>query len=164
MSADQALGRQFSPPPVPDTVDQYRSGGVGHLPDDPTHSVVGMVPTRALLPYREHDGNQQAHIPGHDDGVINGIRHDIRNGGGITNPLMLEYDKRSQRASLGEGNHRLAAALAEGVSHVPVRVYGRATIGSDRGAFLGGPDAPVLPRDPNYMAPEVHPHHWELLR
>ena len=148
-------------------VEDYRSGGTGHLEGDDSHSVVGMVPTHRLRRYREHDGIQNPDLPGHDRRIIDSIRQDIRDGKGLTNPIHLEYDHKNQWATIGEGNHRLQAAHEEGLSHVPVRVWGRAHKGGHKedgigahlslGTDFGRGDYPYVP-------PEIHPHHFPLLR
>lgn len=149
----------------------YRSGGIGHLPGDESRSVVGMVPVRALEKYREHDGNQNPHIPGRDRSIIDGIRNDIRSGVGIHTPLMMEYDHHNSWGSIGEGSHRLAAAREEGLTHVPVRVYGRSRDLPERARNRQGPGgtggAPLrLSTDfgDGYVPPDIHPHHFDSLR
>lgn len=104
---------QFHP-----NVDHYRDGGLG---GDENHNVVGFVPTKHLLPMREYD---RAGADGHDGSreTINRIRGDIRQGRGITNPIEIHYNNKEQWGFIGEGNHRLQAAVEEGVSHVPARV------------------------------------------
>ena len=81
---------------------------------EPRH--IGFVSTPYLLGMR---GNDIA-----DWGVVNQIREDIRSGKGITGPIVVEQDvKGDGNAFVGEGNHRLAAAALEGLSHVPTAMY-----------------------------------------
>lgn len=155
----QALGEQFHP-----HVQQYRSGGIGHLDGDDSRSTVAFVPTHALEPYREHDGNQQPGHPTHDRKVIDGIRADIRAGRGITEPIQLFHDPKLNWGTVGEGNHRLAAAREEGIPVVPVRAHSRAARG---GAKENGIGAPLELSTKwkggvgeDYFPPDVHPLHF----
>jgi len=163
----QALGEQFHP-----HVQQYRSGGIGHLDGDDSNSVVGFVPTHSLLPYREHNGMQGD--PGHDRKVIDGIRSDLRAGKGFSEPVQLFHDDRAHWGSLGEGNHRLQAAVEEGISHVPLRVHSRVRdVRSDaeRRRGPGGTGGAPLKMATNfdrgdypYTPPDVHPLHFEQFK
>jgi len=90
---------------------------------------VGFVETKYLLGMR---GNNIRSMD-----TVNKIREDIRSGKGIVDPLIVDQDvKGDGNAFVGEGNHRLAAAALEGVSHVPVTMYrkksGRSTDNSPR--------------------------------
>lgn len=153
-------------------VTHYRSGGIGHLPGDDERSTVGMVPTHVMQRYREHDGNQNPHGD-RDRRIIDGIRADIREGRGIHEPLQLEHDPDNHWGSLGEGNHRLAAAAEEGVPHVPVRVHSRIrslpSRAKARAAQGGTGGAPLTLAtdfghgDFPYTPPEIHPHHFHEL-
>lgn len=153
---------QFHP-----NVVEYRSGGMGHREGDETRSTVGFVPTRALEPYKEHAGIQNPNIPGRDRRIIDSIREDLRSGVGIKEPIQLDYDHKNQWATIGEGNHRLAAAREEGISHVPVRVYGRAHKGGAKENLLGA----SLQLDTkwtggmgeDYVPPAIHPEHFRSL-
>lgn len=167
----EALGAQFHP-----HVQQYRSGGIGHLPGDESRSTVGFVPTHILDQYREHDGRQFR--PEHDRPVIEGIRKDIREGVGIKEPIQLYHDDKEHWGVIAEGNHRLAAAREEGVPVVPVRVHSR--VRDARGGALarseGAPGqnpqggAPLKMAtdfshgDFPYTPPELHPLHFEQFK
>jgi hypothetical protein len=64
--------------------------------------------------------------------AIESYRRSIREGRGFTKdyldgqsynePIMVVYDDETGLAYVGEGNHRLQAAIAEGLEYVPVRV------------------------------------------
>jgi len=41
---------------------------------------------------------------------------------GFREPGIILYSQPSRTATLGEGNHRMAAAIQAGISHMPVRV------------------------------------------
>jgi len=84
---------------------------------------------------------------------------------GFREPLILEYDPRSRRAYLGEGNHRLVAADACGYAAVPVRGFRRGDSERIRGARRV-PGVPVLTPDghgyfPSGFRPsDVLPRSW----
>jgi GNAT superfamily N-acetyltransferase len=79
---------------------------------------------------------------------------------GEMEPLMLHYHPASGEAYLGEGNHRLRAARALGMDHVPLRV--------SRSAYgLPGPGVKVPQDHPALAAGEhvpadIHPSHIGL--
>lgn len=147
--------RQFAPT---QPVTHYQSGGIGHCEGDETRSVVGMVPTSRMTAFREHLGEQKPN----SRGVIEGIKHDIVSGQPIHEPLMLDYDPRQGRAQIGEGNHRLQAAIEAGASHVPVRVT-KTKLATNEGAPLQhhGP-FPGAEHDPGYVPPTFHPSYVGL--
>lgn len=151
------LGSQFHP-----NVDHYRDGGMGGVGED--HSVVGMVPTHVLKNYQEYDRTDDANHPGSRE-RIEARRADLRSGEGFHTPLMLLYDHKNHWAKLGEGNHRLAAAEAEGIPHVPTRVV-RANLERDKAEGVG---APATHNDPGWSRPgwdyvpsDIHPSYLNL--
>lgn len=89
----------------------YKDGGMGGLPE--TKSVVGFV-----------DTNYLAKMPGNitDKEGVDFYVKKLRSGQGFDNPIMVIYDNETGLAFIGEGNHRLQAAIKEGLSAVPVRV------------------------------------------
>jgi len=138
-------------------IKEYIDGGKGGLPG--TRSVVGFVDSKYL-----------AKMPGNpvDAELVTSYREIFRTGK-LENPLVVVYDNETGLAYLGEGNHRLQAALAENVPYLPVRT----TRGSaqemknriDKGLPVlqvknnktlpfttGGPKGPV-----EYMPTDVHP-------
>jgi hypothetical protein len=168
------LWKVASTPEVPDSVEHYMSGGIGHLEGDDSRSVVGMVPVKTLEKYREHNGTWEKTYGGeglaHDAERrrIESIKDDIRNGSGIKTPLMLDYDHKNQWGSLGEGNHRLRAAAEMGLSHVPVRIYGRADLEDNKSEGTGAPLSMTTHfkggMGERYIPPAIHPHHFEALK
>lgn len=134
---------------------------MGHLPDDPTHSVVGMVPTSTLAQYRHHEGdvNPDSHE------TVEKIRGDLRSGRGLDNPVMLEYDHRAGWAALGEGNHRLRAHELEGREEVPVRVV-RSRLDTTKEFGLGAPAShkPIPGASEGYVPSDIHPSYLNLGR
>ena len=141
-------------------VQHYRDGGMGGIGED--HSVVGMVPTHVLAQMREYDRADASQHPGSRE-VIDGLRQDLREGRGFHTPAMIEYDPKAGRAYLGEGNHRVAAALEEGVPEVPARVV-RSSFAS-RKPEIGVPathqDLWSRPNYP-YVPSDLHPSFLEF--
>lgn len=138
-------------------IKEYIDGGKGGLPG--TRSVVGFVDSKYL-----------AKMPGNpvDAELVTSYRK-IFSSGELKNPLVVIYDNETGFAYLGEGNHRLQAALAENVPYVPVRIVrGNATEMNTRikngkpvlqvknnktlPFTTGGPKGPV-----EYMPTDVHP-------
>jgi hypothetical protein len=128
--------KQFNVP-VPDNVQVRKAGGKGHLEGDPTESATGMVRTERLIPLMEHR-RRGADAQPSSEKTIAGIRGDIQKGKGINNPIMVAYDHENKWGVIGEGHHRLEAAMAEGVSHVPVTVFRQPNLGERKENFLGG--------------------------
>jgi hypothetical protein len=147
---------------VPEYVKKRSSGGMGHLEGDESRSVVGMVPTSVMKRFMEFDRTNPSES--YEEGsknVIEGIKSDITSGGGIHTPLVLDYNHETGMGHISEGNHRLAAAMAANVSHVPVRVY--------RSSRTGKNEAPLtLTNDfgdkHGYVPSEMHPHHFAELK
>ena len=136
---------------------EYKDGGRGGLPE--TRSVVGFVDSKYL---EKMPGNPV------DAELVNSYR-EIYRSGKLEEPLMVIYDNETGFAYLGEGNHRLQAALAENVPYLPVRIVrGSAKEMENRIAknqpvlqvknnktlpfTTGGPKGPV-----EYMPTDVHP-------
>ena len=100
----------------------YKDGGSGGLPG--TRETVGLVKVSAL---KDMPGNKLENVEG-----IEALRKSIREGKGFAtrdfqgkpfqDPIMVVYDNETGLAYVGEGNHRLQAAIEEGLPYVPVRV------------------------------------------
>ena len=97
--------------PVYPNVRNYTDGGTGGLPG--TRSVVGFVDTKYV-----------SKMPGNkvDTERVNFFRKELRSGKGFDEPIMVVYNNDSGLAYVGEGNHRLQAALLENIPYVPIRV------------------------------------------
>ena len=142
-------------------LDTYRDGGMGGLPD--SHSVVGFVDPRRLLAYREHHGS--AH---YDSPKILAELSESLTSTGLTTPLMVMYDPTERWAFLGEGNHRLAAALATFTDLVPVRVNRCSGMATRKAAGIGGPAIHLdqgwgTRYDPDYCPSDLHPGYLAAL-
>ena len=164
------LGRQFTPE-VPDNVAKKRSGGKGHIEGDQSRSVVGMVSVAALRPLMEFDrAGIHSHGPGSKK-TINKISKDIKSGKGITSPIMVAYDHKSRWGHIGEGNHRLAAAIQSGATHVPVSVYRQPGLDENKRERVGGhlamttnftePGSYEAQTNTEYVPSNIHPIHFK---
>lgn len=153
-------GSQFSSPfggpQAPEEMSGYVGGGSFSSSGEGGHGpVVGMVPVSALMAFREHSGNQHSE----SGQVVSGIAGELASGQALRNPLVLEWNHRKGLMSLGEGNHRLAAAARAGLTHVPVRVVRAGYM--DRGIpVVGGPPADRH----GYVPGDIHPHWFPALR
>jgi hypothetical protein len=90
-----------------------------------------MVPTQSLLKYREYD-RTGIHGDTDSEARIQKLTEELKNGGTIREPLHLSYDHDSNWGYLGEGHHRLEAAMRAGVTHVPLTISGRGPSKLDR--------------------------------
>lgn len=170
------LGRQFDQ--IPEGTMIRRSGGVGHLKGDSSRSITAMIPISQVKRYMEYD-RTGAHSHGdHSEETINSIANELRSGGVIREPLMLEHSTQHQWGYLGEGHHRLIAAERAGLTHVPVFVYsGRSGWGPgerkkkgigapltfDR-SNMGGRENYSGPVPDDYQPEELHPRLFKELQ
>jgi hypothetical protein len=160
------LGRQFNVP-IPEGTRIHKSGGIGHMPGDESHSVTKMLPVHTVMRYREWTDKQLDNSV--DQKTIDNIADELRAGKPMREPLFLEHNTEHQWAVLGEGNHRLHAAARAGVSHVPVYVYSGST--PMQNYIRKGIGAPLtltssfgnFPGD-RYQPKELHPDHFKELR
>jgi len=152
--------------PVPENVEQKYAGGKGHLEGDPTESATGMVSVHALRPLMEFDRlGEHAHSNSRE--VVNSIAADIKSGKGITNPIMVAYDHKNKWGYIGEGNHRMAAAIQAGATHVPVTVYRQGNLAEHKEQGIGGHLAMMTdfgrgtPQTEDYVPTNIHPGHFK---
>jgi len=176
MSASDNLGKQWEQPtipklglPIPEGTQIRKSGGIGHLAGDRSRSITAMLPISEVKKYREYD-RQGEHSTGDSEKRINEIAQELKSGGVIKEPLMLEHSTKHQWGYLGEGHHRLAAAELAGHSHVPVFVYSGASgwgPGERKKQGIGAPltlerkhmgSIDPWPVPENYQPEELHPH------
>ena len=86
---------------------------------------VGLVKTDFVKKFVEFDRAGLQATPGYSAETIAKITDDLKSGKGFTNPLILEYyvsDSGELLLKLGEGNHRLQAALNANLDSVPVAI------------------------------------------
>jgi hypothetical protein len=176
MSAQDNLGRQWKQPtipglglPVPGGTLIRRSGGLGHMPEDPHHSITAMLPIEQVKKYREVDRAGKHSYGTASEEIISKIANDIKSGGVIKEPLILEHNTESQWGYLGEGHHRLIAAEKAGLTHVPVTIYSSPHAGDVNSHKKKGLGAPLTlmnprqwdPRNTGYQPKELHPGHFK---
>lgn len=137
-------------------LNSYRDSGMGGVGDD--SSVVGFVNSKFLS---KMTGNGTR-----AEGVAK-YAEDLAEGKGFTDPLMVEFDPSNGRIFVGEGNHRLAAAIQSGEIRVPVRVV-RSRISDSKveyirenGGSVGQVDVPPSPWKGNlgedYWPSDINP-------
>lgn len=154
--------------PVPKNVNQVQSGGIGHLEGDESRSATGMVPVESVKRFRVVDRTGRHAHPGISDKTIDSIAADIKSGKGITNPLMIAYDHDRKWGFLGEGHHRLEAAIKAGATHVPVSIYRQPGLGEEKRQGKGSNLSAVTDfRNPtqkelgqDYVPSNMHPYHF----
>lgn len=86
---------------------------------------VALVKTDFVKKFIEFDRTGLEGYPDYSAKTIAEITDDLKSGKGFTDPLILEYyvnDSGELLLKLGEGNHRLQAALKAGIDSVPVAI------------------------------------------
>jgi hypothetical protein len=127
---------------------------------------VALVPVHQLKRYREFDRlGRDARSTSEED--IAAITADLRRGGvdAIREPVSLEYNHEKNWAFLGEGHHRLEAAIRAGISHIPLRIQRQAryNMESHKKAGKGAPlnlDRRIVEQDGYYPA-NMHPGNFQ---
>jgi hypothetical protein len=165
------LSKQFDVP-VPEGTYLRRSGGIGHMAGDESRSITKMLPIGLVKRYAEYNRlGKEAHPDSEEN--INKIANELKSGGVIKEPLMLEHSTKDQWGYLGEGHHRLLAAERAGHTHVPVFVYSGASgygPGERKKKRIGAPltlttnFAKVHNLIGDYQPEEIHPNHFAELR
>lgn len=87
---------------------------------------MALVKTSFLKKYREFDRTKPEEEWFGSRKTIDAIRKDFREGRGLNNPIYLDYyidESNILHVYVSEGNHRLAAALEEGIEDLPVVMY-----------------------------------------
>jgi hypothetical protein len=120
-----------------------------------------LVPVNTLAKYRDFDRAGSEGFSTSPD-TINRIADELRKGGvgAIREPLIISYDHNLKWGYLGEGNHRLAAAIQAGITHLPVQIHTRSSAEQKRrqrrGAFLHM-DNRLHEEKTDYWPANVHP-------
>lgn len=105
-----------------------------------------MVPISALKKMR---GNPLSY----EGEELQKLSEDIKQNG-LRNPGIIDYYQHSKTASLGEGNHRLAALEMAGFTHMPATVI---RIAAHDVGFRGVPVRGVTPNQHNYVPGNMKP-------
>lgn len=129
-------------------------------------SDVALVPVHQLLGYRALD-RRGIHNRGDSTENISAIANDLKAKGveGMKSPLYLLYNHEQKWAYLGEGHHRLEAAVQAGISHVPVHILRASSgeISEQKSRGLGAPlhlDNRVVEIG-GYMPSYMHPGNFQ---
>jgi antirestriction protein ArdC len=181
-AVDHMLGKQEEPAKVDEDgnpadsfpgLQDYKDGGSGGLVG--SRSTVGFVSTDALKDMAGNVAGNEEAIESYRKSLREGKGFAIRdfNGRPFNDPIMVIYDNETGLAYVGEGNHRLQAAIAENIPYVPVRVVnGRASemvedagkgrfpkqIKNDKEPkFLETGSLSGQPVSEGYVPPEMHP-------
>lgn len=124
-----------------------------------------LVPVHQLMRYKEYDraGAQGFRNSGE---IINNIAKDLSTHGieGLREPVHLNYDHANKWGVLTEGNHRLAAAIKAGMSHIPVIIHARGELLRDKRNGVGAPlhmDTRLHEEDYGYHPSIVHPGNFQ---
>lgn len=126
---------------------------------------VALVPVHQLMRYKEYDRTgAQGYANSKEN--INNIANDLSTHGidGLREPVHLNYDHNLRWGVLTEGNHRLAAALQAGVTHIPVMVHTRGSEASNKQKGVGAPlhmDTRLHEEDYDYHPSIVHPGNFQ---
>lgn len=112
---------------------RYRDSGIGGV--EPDGDVVGFVDVALLrsMPWNAVEAGRVARYI-----------EALRAGAGFEEPVVVLFDPVSRLAVVGEGNHRVAAAAAVGLTHVPTRCA-RDRLDEQRIAANGGAVLRVVP-------------------
>lgn len=169
MSKDNLNPNQFGTP-IPEGTNIRRSGGLGHMEGDDSHSITKMLPISLMKRYTEYN-REGAEEQTDSADRINNMASELRKGGVIREPLILEHSTEHQWGYLGEGHHRLLAAEKAGLTHVPVTVYSPSYgggIAARKKQRIGAPLTLTrswanFPGD-TYQPKELHPGHFRELQ
>ena len=99
-----------------------------------------LVPVHQLLKFREYD-RTGAMANNWSKDTINSIANDVASKGpqGLNESVHLNYDHDNKWGVLVEGNHRIAAAVKAGVTHIPVTIHARGELGDYKDKSVGAP-------------------------
>lgn len=121
-----------------------------------------LVPVQTLLNYREYDRTTPKQAYPDSESNIESIANDLRTGGpqALKEVLHISYDHDNKWAYLGEGNHRLAAAIRAGVTHLPVMVHRKSDLSHLKEQGVGAPlhlDNRLVEKGRGYFPSVIHP-------
>ena len=114
-----------------------------------------MVPVKELEKLREFERGGVGANPGSAE-TIQALEGNVE-AYGLGSPMMINYWAPDKKAIIGEGNHRLAAAIRSGIEELPARVYGN-NFPVGRRDTAGGRRPPVnVPGTSGHGAGELSP-------
>jgi hypothetical protein len=128
---------------------------------------VALVPVAQLSKYTEFDRTVRPKFSKEDsEATINSIAGDLRKGGvdALQGPVIMTYSHKSRWGYIHEGNHRVAAAIRAGLTHLPVRVAGtRYDLEENKSSGVGAPmhlDNRVV-EEGGYFPAYLHPGNFK---
>jgi hypothetical protein len=140
------------------------------LEQEPGHRYgrdVALLPVHQLTRFRTLDREGRDARSTSEKNISN-ISEDLRTDGvgAIREPLYLMYNHKEKWATLGEGHHRLAAALRAGVTHLPVKIVrGWDEVAQDKAQGKGAPlhldTRLVEPGEGGYFPSQLHPGNFQ---
>jgi hypothetical protein len=151
-------------------IGSWRNHALGERTDRPADEPgaqwdrhTALVPISSLAHFSEYDRTRQG--LGHSAQTIDSIAGELREGGpqAIREPLWIKYDHKNKWGVLVEGNHRLAAAIKAGVTHLPVAITTGADLGDRKKALVGAPlhiDNRIVEHS-GWMPSDVHPGNFK---
>lgn len=128
---------------------------------------VALVPVAQLAKYVEFDRTTQpSWSKEYSDETINSIADDLRKGGvnALRDTAIMSYSHKSRWGYVHEGNHRIAAALRAGITHMPVRITRTSSdMSHERSKGIGAPlhlDNRVVEKG-GYIPSYLHPGNFK---
>ncbi len=130
---------------------------------------VALVPVSQLAKYREFDRTKAPYGYADSNETISSIADDLRKGGtgALRSPISISYDHKNKWGYIAEGNHRVAAAIQAGVSHLPVQIGGNSNAGlldDLKAKGVGAPlhlDTRLVEGDTGYFPSYQHPGNFK---
>lgn len=126
---------------------------------------VALVPVAQLAKYREFDRTATPKFAD-SESIIESIADDLRKGGvnALQSPISMGYDHKNKWGYVAEGNHRIAAAVRAGITHLPVQLWGNNSNLSDwKKEGVGAPlhlDNRMVEPD-GYFPSDLHPGNFK---
>jgi hypothetical protein len=170
---------QFSARPVysgPGLAEQQPNGWMTHAisengsltgeePGMQWNRYTALVPGHQLLRFREYDREGSQGFSNSQEN-IRGIAKDLSAQGvkGLREPVSLEYDHENNWGVVTEGNHRLAAAVQAGLTHIPVTIHARADHSTNKKNGVGAPlhmDTRIRHEGHGYHPSILHPGNFQ---
>ena len=124
-----------------------------------------LVPVDKIAHFAEYDRTRHDAF-GHSTQTIHNISNELKEGGpqAIREPLWMKYDHKNKWGVLVEGNHRLAAAIKAGVTHLPVAITTGADLSTHKRSRVGSSlniDNRIVEKHTGYMPSDVHPGNFK---